>query len=268
MLTTQEIEKYQKAVQGIDTAQNALSPEEQQAFAALKTIFSTGNYAATEGGIYINVLKNGLARHGNNRLLQVYLKNFLEICNKCFKGTGGSTQTENSNPPAEKKKGGNNTLIMVIIIAVVGWFVYKNWDSVSEFFGLNSEKVESQTKILETTSPPNELAVLETNTVDVVPKVEEITPQPPVNQDNENSSSDYQLSIRLLTESDLYGLSKAQLRILRNEIYARHGRRFKSADLQEYFSRQSWYQPLYDEVSLTNIELKNVEFIRQHEKYK
>jgi hypothetical protein len=68
-----------------------------------------------------------------------------------------------------------------------------------------------------------------------------------------------------LTESDLQGMSKQELRILRNEIYARHGRKFKSEDLQVYFSAQSWYQPLYDEVQLNSIEKKNVEFIQKHE---
>ena len=35
----------------------------------------------------------------------------------------------------------------------------------------------------------------------------------------------------------------AELRLLRNEVFARHGRTFKSADLQGYFSKQPWYKP-------------------------
>lgn len=73
------------------------------------------------------------------------------------------------------------------------------------------------------------------------------------------------LSTRLLTESDLYGKTKQQLRIMRNEIYARHGRKFKSQDLQDYFSAQDWYTPLYDEVKLNEVEKKNVAFIQRHE---
>ncbi len=34
-----------------------------------------------------------------------------------------------------------------------------------------------------------------------------------------------------------------QLRILRNEIYARHGRIFESRDLRDYFGARSWYHP-------------------------
>lgn len=35
----------------------------------------------------------------------------------------------------------------------------------------------------------------------------------------------------------------SELRLMRNEIYARHGKIFKSKDLQGYFSNQPWYQP-------------------------
>ena len=49
-----------------------------------------------------------------------------------------------------------------------------------------------------------------------------------------------------LTEADLAGLTKEELRLARNEIYARHGRIFKDADLNAYFMSKSWYTPLYE----------------------
>ncbi len=76
------------------------------------------------------------------------------------------------------------------------------------------------------------------------------------------------LSTRRLTEEDLSGLSKEELRIARNEIYARHGYMFKSADLKEYFGSKSWYQPIFNETSsldLNEYELYNVDFIKRHE---
>lgn len=48
-----------------------------------------------------------------------------------------------------------------------------------------------------------------------------------------------------LTEADLTRLTARQLRLARNEIYARHGRAFGAADLKAYFSGQDWYQGLY-----------------------
>lgn len=41
---------------------------------------------------------------------------------------------------------------------------------------------------------------------------------------------------RLLTEADLENLTQEDLRIARNEIYARHGRKFLDEGLQEYFN--------------------------------
>ena len=45
----------------------------------------------------------------------------------------------------------------------------------------------------------------------------------------------------LLTDSEVSGISKDQLRIGRNEILARHGRRFNDQALQQYFDIKSWY---------------------------
>jgi hypothetical protein len=73
---------------------------------------------------------------------------------------------------------------------------------------------------------------------------------------------------RLLNANDLTGLSNAELRIMRNEIYARHGYIFQSKDLRDYFSKKSWYIPLHRDVSdkLTDIEIKNINFLKKHEK--
>ncbi|MGE7882253.1 TcaA 3rd/4th domain-containing protein [Bacillus sp. NPDC094077] len=72
--------------------------------------------------------------------------------------------------------------------------------------------------------------------------------------------------IRKLTSSDLRYLSKEQLKIARNEIYARHGHIFQTKDMQVYFSKQSWYRENpYFTGTLTDIESYNVEFIKSRE---
>lgn len=74
------------------------------------------------------------------------------------------------------------------------------------------------------------------------------------------------LSYRKLEYSDIMHLSSDELRILRNSIYAMHGRRFQSDELREYFSRCTWYYPRYDEISdLNEIEQYNIKFIQQYE---
>jgi hypothetical protein len=73
---------------------------------------------------------------------------------------------------------------------------------------------------------------------------------------------------RLLTEDMLSGLSLYELRLLRNEIYARRGRQFKTEWLSQYFYSQPWYDPRDDkkEPELSDIEKKNVETIVAYER--
>ena len=78
-------------------------------------------------------------------------------------------------------------------------------------------------------------------------------------------------STRYLTNTDLTGLSEWQIRIARNEIYARHGRIFKSDDLADYFASQSWYTPSvsadqFDNSYLNAIEIENLKLITAYEK--
>ena len=71
----------------------------------------------------------------------------------------------------------------------------------------------------------------------------------------------------LLNDMQFRHLDKKALRIMRNEILARHGYRFKSKDLQEYFGKQTWYKPLKDnsKIRLSFIEQLNVELIKYAE---
>jgi serine/threonine protein kinase len=76
------------------------------------------------------------------------------------------------------------------------------------------------------------------------------------------------LSERVIGEQDLANKSALELDIMRNEVFARYGRRFKDPELQSYFSSQPWYKPLYapdqfPEELLTPIEMQNVTYIRE-----
>lgn len=75
-------------------------------------------------------------------------------------------------------------------------------------------------------------------------------------------------SERLLVPAELERLSRAELRLARNEIYARRGRIFDAADLQAYFDRQPWYRPVAREVALSRIEQANVNLIQAVERRK
>jgi hypothetical protein len=76
---------------------------------------------------------------------------------------------------------------------------------------------------------------------------------------------------RELVSSDLDGKSALELAEMRNEIYARHGRKFANPKLQIYFSSQSWYKPIYEPKSfpqslLTPVQVGNVTLLSRREK--
>ena len=68
---------------------------------------------------------------------------------------------------------------------------------------------------------------------------------------------------KLVTEAMLRGLSLHELRLLRNEIYARHGRIFKTLWIQQYFGGQMWYDPKEDfkDEDVTGTDKTNIETI-------
>lgn len=51
---------------------------------------------------------------------------------------------------------------------------------------------------------------------------------------------------RYIDVSELYSYGPTKLRLIRNEIFAVHGRIFKSQDLMDYFCQKSWYVPTYN----------------------
>lgn len=75
----------------------------------------------------------------------------------------------------------------------------------------------------------------------------------------------------ILTYSDIEGLSKQEVNYAKNEIYAKHGRKFDSQKLQSYFNRKSWYNGVIDpenfneETMLSDIEYRNVVFLSERE---
>ena len=77
----------------------------------------------------------------------------------------------------------------------------------------------------------------------------------------------------LLTDAEVSGISKDQLRIGRNEILARHGRRFNDQALQQYFDSKSWYNGTISpdgfdanlDSRLNDVERANIEIIKKYE---
>ena len=76
------------------------------------------------------------------------------------------------------------------------------------------------------------------------------------------------LSTRYASYSDIQYMDKGQIRVLKNSIYARHGRRFQDSQLRAYFNSQSWYNPRRDEVpakEFNKYENYNITFLHKYE---
>jgi hypothetical protein len=71
----------------------------------------------------------------------------------------------------------------------------------------------------------------------------------------------------LLTEDKLAGLSILELRILREEFYARHGKKFDAPGIRDYFNWRDWYKPVKNQaaIKLNRIEQKNVDLLAAYE---
>ncbi len=74
-------------------------------------------------------------------------------------------------------------------------------------------------------------------------------------------------STRLIDPSELYDKSRLDLKIMRNEIYARHSYIFNSDMMKKYFSEQTWYTGSSRNIDnrLSQIEIENMATISAYE---
>ena len=66
-----------------------------------------------------------------------------------------------------------------------------------------------------------------------------------------------------LIDDILFHYNLEELRLIRNEIFARYGYKFKSEDLQTFFKSKDWYTPILDHVTdkLTELEKLNIQLV-------
>ena len=77
-------------------------------------------------------------------------------------------------------------------------------------------------------------------------------------------------SKRPLAEPDFgagAGLTCEDAMLMRNEIYARHGYKFKTKKLADHFAHEPWYRPEHDNVDamLSDVEKRNVDTLKKYE---
>lgn len=76
--------------------------------------------------------------------------------------------------------------------------------------------------------------------------------------------SAYEGSTRLFSEQDLQK-SFNTLRVMKNDIFARHGYKFNDPEWQLYYDRQEWYKEAAnnDAIKLNDIEQKNITLLNE-----
>lgn len=80
----------------------------------------------------------------------------------------------------------------------------------------------------------------------------------------------YNASARLLKKEEVENLYKADLEVIRNAIYARHGYSFKNRRMRYVFDGYvDWYMPVSVDIrgELTDIEKQNIELLKRYEQH-
>lgn len=154
------------------------------------------------------------------------------------------------------------TAVMFVVLLALSFVSCNTSASDSSVGEYNSEISEDTATVKVTTEEaPQETTVSTTSTTES--KTEPVTA----------SADEYILpysDTKKLTDSDLSELSEEQLVLARNEIYARHGRKFNTDYIQEYFNSKSWYKGTvnpddFTEDMLNDIEIYNISFIKEAE---
>lgn len=167
--------------------------------------------------------------------------------------------------PAPQKSGSSN-ILLIIIIALLALIIGAG----VAYFLINKDKDTE-------TAPSQPMVIHDTirETQTVAQQVPTTVPQAPVaapvspTRANAVGRGLYPFaSTRRLSASELSDYSARQLKIMRNEIYARHGYIFQTADMRSYFAAQSWYTPVSHKVTLSSIEQANVATIQRVEAMK
>jgi hypothetical protein len=73
----------------------------------------------------------------------------------------------------------------------------------------------------------------------------------------------------VLKDNNLMEYQEDELRMIRSEIYARHGYSFKEKDIRYHFESKDWYMPMSTDVreKLTEIEEGNIGLLYEYETY-
>ena len=171
-----------------------------------------------------------------------------------------------AQPPMQQNNAGNNTLVIVLsviigvlLVGVLAVFI------MSHLVGNNEDANQSDNEY--SVNYVRDASGDSTGTYYVPDSSMAYTP------DFSAGSSDYVYpsDTQYITERQLDRLSRDEVRLILNEIYARHGYVFQTDVYRNYFMNKTWYYPRYSENSQVEglfnaIEKANTETIVEYEK--
>lgn len=193
-------------------------------------------------------------------------------------------------PARQKKKRGWGFMLLVIVVALAAGGAVLFWRSSGakdttvsatekpsqlqnpENFASGESQSKNISQAINTPSPIPVATPTPTPTPIPTPTPTPIATQTPVVTEL-LQQSEYILphsDTEQITLDQLQGLSSTEARIARNEILARHGRKFKDQELQAHFDGCSWYTGTveaddFDYTVLSPLEQQNVEVIKEYE---
>lgn len=150
--------------------------------------------------------------------------------------------------------------VIVILSGVAAWLAW------------NAQLWTSNTKVTVTPTPVAPPAVSPTTAnlvaTTTAPADESGYNAKPLNVSRSASAEALLVAGEALAEKDLAELGMAELRVLRNAVFARHGRTFESPGLQRYFSSRHWYKinADYSDDLLTDADRANLAVLESVER--
>lgn len=148
--------------------------------------------------------------------------------------------------------------VLVVLMAVLGIIFLPNLlkkDTKTN----NTKATISTTEITQPATPP----------LTTEPATEQPTTEQPSSTVEDSSYILPDSDKTRLSYNDLAQLSESELELAQNEIYARHGKKFSTDYIQEYFDNQSWYNGTiepedFNNNTLSKIEQDNIDMIEDY----
>lgn len=171
---------------------------------------------------------------------------------------------------------------VVFIVVVVGgvgiWIITDDYHSFSEV-RKEYREAKNELEIMSINVIENENTDSKIDDIEGIDEQTEKQIQQEKSGENEVIVEDEQYILpesntRYLTEGDIENLTLREINYAKNEIYARHGRKFVSQELQNYFNSKSWYRAEYEPSDfdknysssmLNTYEKKNATFLSEKE---